>query len=157
MMQTQVMTDAGKHAVFNEDFILQGIQEPILCGDELILKAYDEDVVTNELLGMIWAVPYQDFVKSEETMSHELDLFNDKKKKIGSIKFQTTFIIGAIAPPPPKEKRVEMSRIARLWKGLSVEGCEISNEAMRKTFQIKTMKHNNLTVESRIMKLAKEE
>ena len=57
-MKTTVKDDAGKHAEFNEVFLLDNIKEPIYCGDELILKAYDEDVVTNDYLGEILPIPY---------------------------------------------------------------------------------------------------
>ena len=52
---------------------------------------------------------------------------------------------------------MELSRIAQLWKGLSVEGTDIHDAELRKTFQLKIIKHNNLTIESRILKFAKEE
>jgi len=50
-----------------------------------------------------------------------------------------------------------MSRISQLWKGLSVEGTEIKDDELRKAFMIKKIAHDNLTIKSRILKLAHEE
>lgn len=69
-MQTTVQEDAGLHAEFNEVFILECIMEPIQCGDELILKAYDEDVVKNEYLGEILPLPYQELVRKTTPINH---------------------------------------------------------------------------------------
>lgn len=57
-IKTQTQDDAGKEADFNETFTLINIKEPILNGEELILEAYDEDLLSSDLLGVTRPIPW---------------------------------------------------------------------------------------------------
>ena len=49
---------AGKHAVFNEVFMLPDIQKQVQDGASLVLASYDKDITTSKWLGEIQPVPF---------------------------------------------------------------------------------------------------
>ena len=74
----------------------------------------------------------------------------EKGKKIGTVEFTTQYDPN---PEPPKKNDYGM----RLWKGLpSVDGNEIKTDELRKIYELKRIEHENLTIQSRILKLEKE-
>jgi len=50
-MSTSVKDGAGTHAVFNENFELKMISEPVLNGEEVVFESWDKDALTDEHLG----------------------------------------------------------------------------------------------------------
>ena len=74
----------------------------------------------------------------------------EKGKKIGTVEFTTQYDPN---PEPPKKNDYGM----RLWKGLpSVDGNEIKTDELKKIYELKRIEHENLTIQSRILKLEKE-
>jgi hypothetical protein len=64
-MQTTVKDDAGKEATWDETFVLENVFEAVLNGEELVMTAWDEDNVQNDLLCEARPKLYQDLVTNE--------------------------------------------------------------------------------------------
>ena len=56
--QTETKDDAGKHAVFNEVFMLEDIEKQVKAGASLVLASYDEDMTSVEWLCEIKPLPF---------------------------------------------------------------------------------------------------
>lgn len=49
--QTKVADDAGTYALFNEEFELRNLMEPLKMLEAIIFQAYDKDTLTSDLMG----------------------------------------------------------------------------------------------------------
>ena len=57
-LKTEVKDDAGLQAKFNEQFVLENIDAPAKNGEELVIKAFDKDVGSSDLLGSANPITY---------------------------------------------------------------------------------------------------
>lgn len=112
VMQTKVAQNAGKHATFNEQFELTNILEEIKAEEVLVIEAHDQDAVSSELLGRAMPISFSALTQSEELRNHELDLFDQNYKHIGSVKIVTHFIFQNVDPLPPQLNELSMLQIS---------------------------------------------
>ena len=87
--KTATKDDAGKHAVFNEEFMLEDIGKQIKLGGSLTLNAYDEDAASSDWLGASKPQTFADLIANANENRHDLELLDAKKKKAGNIVFTT--------------------------------------------------------------------
>ena len=94
--KTQVHDDAGKHAIFNETFVLEDVSEYLK--KNLVIEAYDEDTLTNKFIGEAKGIKIDTLIKDGVQEFNEV--VNDKKgKKTGSITFSVKYIWEEPDPP----------------------------------------------------------
>lgn len=157
-MQTTVKDDAGKEATWDETFVLENVFEAVLNGEELVMTAWDEDNVQNDLLCEARPKLYQDLVTNEQVQNHCVDLYDLKKKteKYGTLWYSTKYRF--IPPSPIKRKMVDGANVS-LWKGLSSHLGSIdkaTTDGMREHIKVKIQEHNQMQLQARIQKLSKE-
>ena len=93
-MRTTTKDEAGKHAIFNEDFVLNNIDSALLTGIQLKFETYDEDGPGKlDYIGGTKEIPYQDFIDVITEKTHDMELLDKKLKVCGSIIFKTQFYI----------------------------------------------------------------
>ena len=85
--KTTTKDEAGKHAVWNELFILKKLDP----NGHLVLKAFDEDPGCLEDLGEIKPIPIKEFMNDTNENKHSLDLFDKSNKKTGNLVFITQY------------------------------------------------------------------
>ena len=105
--KTATKHGAGKHAVFNEAFVLPDIQKQVQDDASLVLTSYDKDVTTSAWLGEIEPVPFQNLIRSHQEIEHRVDMFNKKKKKCGHLVFSTWY---QWAQPDPLSEQQKYKR-----------------------------------------------
>jgi Ca2+-dependent lipid-binding protein len=96
--KTEVQDDAGKHAKFDDEFVLENIDGPVKEGLSLEMKAFDKDLVSSDLLGCANPISFIKLVEDNKEKSFDVDIFHEYKKT-GNIKFTTKFIW--MKPDPP--------------------------------------------------------
>ena len=101
--KTKTQDDAGKHAKFNETFILEDLAKQI--NNSLKLDTYDEDPTGVDYLSSITPIKFADLVKTTNVQDFHVDHLDAKNKKAGDISFSTRYIWAE--PDPPKVKRNE--------------------------------------------------
>ena len=106
--RTSTRDDAGKHAVFNEEFVLEDLGKQVQLGGSLVLKAYDEDVGSSDWLGATAPLSFSECIANANENKREVDLVGEKGKKAGRIAFATQYIWAE--PDPPKVKRDEIAK-----------------------------------------------
>lgn len=90
-MKTTTKDEAGKHAVFNEEFYLRNIDAVVQSGQLFKLESFDEDAPGKfESIGSTKEIPYQDFTNQRHE-SYTVDMFDSNGKVCGSITFKTHF------------------------------------------------------------------
>ena len=60
VFSSKVHDDAGKHAIFNETFILEDVSEYLQ--KELEMEAYEEDTLMNKYLGIAKGIKFESLV-----------------------------------------------------------------------------------------------
>lgn len=98
-LKTDVQDDAGLHAKFDDQFLLENIELEAKQGLSLVMEAYDKDIASSDLLGKANAISYYKLIVDENVHEWDLDLFQDYKKT-GNVKFTTQFIWCEPDPPP---------------------------------------------------------
>lgn len=114
IMKTSVKDDAGKKAEWNETFKLENVREQILNGEEMKLDSFDEDILIHDYIGGAWPIPWQDFCHDTAMKTHQVDLYDKKKKKAGWLKFSTQFVFIEL-----KITKLNLNACDSLWKGVS--------------------------------------
>ena len=84
--RTKTIDEGGKHAIFNEDFILSNIPDVLNSQEALIFNSFDEDGPgTFDFIGGTQGIKYQDLVSSTDEKTLNLDLLDKKGGKCGNI------------------------------------------------------------------------
>jgi hypothetical protein len=89
--ETTVKDDAGKYAVWNEQFVLHGINHEVEANKGFKLEAYEKDIASSDFLGRIKEISWKELTDWEGFSKHNVDIFDDKGVKSGSCKFSTNF------------------------------------------------------------------
>lgn len=99
--KTDIQDDAGLHAKFTDVFVLENIQNQIKedVAAQLVMKAFDKDVASSDLLGTALATSMINFVQDDKEHEHDFDIWHEFKRT-GNMKFTTKFIWRAPDPPP---------------------------------------------------------
>ena len=58
--ETTVKDDAGKYAVWNEQFVLHGINHEVEANKGFKLEAYEKDIASSDFLGRIKEISWKD-------------------------------------------------------------------------------------------------
>ena len=82
VFKTSILEEAGKHAIWNEEFELYGLEQAIY-GPPLVIGSYDEDPNGVELLGELRAIEYRDLLESTEEVKHKMEMTDSKGKITG--------------------------------------------------------------------------
>ena len=158
--KTVILDEAGQNPVFNSDFLLDNIRERLFNDDDLVFEAYDKDIVSQDNLGSTKPIPFLDFVKeSGKEIEHCVDIFKSKKKT-GTLKFSTTYIFEELKMQQVQPPRIMEQGFSALYKGVSSKiPCSefASTMGMKNSVQIKIIQHQNQQIESRILRLSKED
>lgn len=155
--RTKTADDAGLHAVFNEKLMCQTIWKQLEVDEEIIFKAWDEDILTDDFIGQSKPMSYRHFCLNEEANEYTVDLF-DKREKVGVLKLIAQYDYGEIKKKPMKQ--VNESGLAALWKGCSsvkYDDEQILTQGLKIAMRIKIEEHQKNTIEARIRKLQREE
>ena len=102
-LETTVKDDAGKYALWNEQFVLHGVNREVEANKGLILEAYEKDVASSDFLGRIKEISWKELTDWEGLVKHNVDLLDDKGTKSGSCKFSTSFKWVEYIPPTPSK------------------------------------------------------
>ena len=97
--KSTVAKDAGLNAKFTDEFFLEDIEQEINKNSELVLEAYDEDVASDDLLGVALPISIVKLIQSEQGTLFDIDIYLECKR-FGNIKFTSTFIYNKPDPPP---------------------------------------------------------
>ena len=101
--ETTVKDDAGKYALWNETFTLGNIAAQVQAGGSLVLEAFEKDLASSDFLGRIKPITFQSLADFEGAMKHNVEIFDEKKQKAGSMRFSTLLHWVDYVPPPPCE------------------------------------------------------
>jgi len=63
--KSTVAKDAGLNAKFTDEFFLEDIEQEINKNSELVLEAYDEDIASDDLLGVAIPISIVKLIQSE--------------------------------------------------------------------------------------------
>lgn len=87
--QTKVAEDAGKHAIFNERFMLTNVKAEIENDAALVLKAMEKDMTSSDFLGAIKPIAWSHICSFDGTVRHDVEIFGEKGQKVGNVVFKT--------------------------------------------------------------------
>jgi hypothetical protein len=94
--RTKTADDAGLHAEFNEKMVCQAIWKQLEIDEEVIFKAYDEDILTDDFLGQSKPMTYRHFCQVEDVDNeYTIDLYH-KREKTGVLKIKARYDYGEI-------------------------------------------------------------
>lgn len=88
-LETDVHTDAGKHAKFSEAFMLPNIEGQTRVNGTIEFEAYDKDTLSSELLCAAEPIEYLEFCENQNVTTHNIDLLDKTGLIAGSLKFTT--------------------------------------------------------------------
>lgn len=92
-LATEVQDDAGKKAKWNETFQLPNISTSVQNHGTLVFEAFDKDIGSSDFLGRTKPFKIDEHVADDELDNLEVDLFDKKDKKAGSLRLQTQLIL----------------------------------------------------------------
>ena len=61
-IRTTVKDDAGKHAIFNEEFILENMEKAVKGNQSLVLESFDKDPTGVDWLGEIKPIAFAELI-----------------------------------------------------------------------------------------------
>lgn len=111
-MKTKVIDGGGKHAVWNEEFVLQNVRQQIRLKQEFKLETYDEDTVTDDKIGNSHPFTLNRLCQDENPKDFDLELYDENYHLAGNAKITTTYIQKPLDPIPTNVKEgctLEMS------------------------------------------------
>lgn len=91
--------DAGTHAIFDETFLLDEVEEQVRLGKDLVLVAQEADLTSSDELGAAEPLSLVSLVADREVQRFHVDLYLDCMRT-GSLMFTTQFIWREPDPPP---------------------------------------------------------
>ena len=98
---TTVKDDAGKYAEWNEKFTLSSIEKWL--DNDLVLEAMEKDLASSDFLGSTKPIKFRELASWEGLVKHDVQIFDEKKKVCGSMKFTTMLQWVDYSPPPPSD------------------------------------------------------
>lgn len=103
---TEILDEAGKTPVWNEEFVLDMVDKEVKADGSFILNTFDSDGPgMDEFLGATRPIKYTELIKSSELKKfNEVELVSSKGKKTGTITFETQYVW---AEPPEPESDFE--------------------------------------------------
>lgn len=117
--QTKVKEDAGKHAVFNERFLLTNISAEIQKDGALVLDAMEKDLASSDFLGSTKPIKWSYICSFDGAVRHDVEIANAKGQKVGNVVFKTQFLWEDYKIPEASSKLDKKSMLRVIVKSAS--------------------------------------
>ena len=116
---TTVAEDAGKHAIFNEKFVLTNVMAEIKKGSSLVLDAMEKDVASSDHLGSTQPIDWNDICAFSGIIKRKVDIIDEKGIKAGKLRLITEFFWEEYVVPEPSDKFDQKSLVLLVVKEAS--------------------------------------